>query len=127
MKRTVLLTLALTCALAGTPSAHAQSTPGTTASPAPSARSAGGEITKDGLIGRDAFSQDQTLMGPVERVATASDGRVQAIFIRTGGFLGFGARLVSVPEGKFQMRGQNVQLQLTSEEVQKLPEIKDGT
>lgn len=106
---------------------RAQDTGITTAAPpsVPSAKS--GDIAKENLLGRDAYSQDQTLMGPVERVATASDGRVSTIFIRTGGFLGFGARLVAIPEGKFHMRGRNVQLQLTSEDVQKLPEAKDGS
>lgn len=84
---------------------------------------ASGSAGEESLVGRDVFSQDQTLVGQVERVAS-KDGRVQAIFIRTGGFLGFGARLVSISEGQFHMRGRNVQLQLTSEDVQKLPDVK---
>jgi len=123
---TILVSAALVCALAGADVARAQSSGNTTTAP-PIASPPSGEPSKDTLIGRDAYSQDQTLVGPVERVATGSDGRVQAIFIRTGGFLGFGARLVSVPHGKFQMRGQNVQLQLTSEEMQKLPDVKSGS
>ncbi len=54
-----------------------------------------------------------------------TDGRVQAIYIRTGGFLGFGARLVSVPR-KISDAGQNVQLQLHVREMQKLPDVKDA-
>lgn len=127
MKRTILFTVALASTLAWAVAVHAQNSgPTTTAPPAASGPANGSSMSKDSLIGRDAYSQDQTLMGPVERVATTSDGRVQAIFIRTGGFLGIGARLVAVPDGKFSMRGQNVQLQLTSEDVQKLPS-SDGS
>lgn len=126
MKRSILFALALACASSTGIAAWAQGSSSAPAAPAASSGAANG-ITEDGLIGRDAYSQDQTLIGPVERVATGSDGRVRAIFIRTGGFLGFGARLVSVPDGRFHMRGRNVQLQLTSEELQKLPEARDGS
>lgn len=79
------------------------------------------------LLGREVFSQDQTRMGKVEKVMSASDGHVQAILIRTGGFLGFGAKMVSIPQGRFSLRGLNVQLELTSDEVQQLPAEKDAS
>jgi len=128
MRKTFLVTTALACLLAANAGALAQGSTGiTTAAPPPSSNQSPADLTKEQLLGRDAFSQDQTLMGPVERVVTAANGQVQAIVIKTGGFLGFGARLVAIPQGKFHMRGQNVQLQLTSEEVQKLPEQKNNS
>lgn len=77
------------------------------------------------LIGIDVFSQDQTRVGSVEKVVSGPDGAMQAIHIKTGGFLGFGGKLVAIPQGKFAMRGQNVQLLLTSDEVAHLPAVKD--
>ncbi|RTL62894.1 MAG: PRC-barrel domain containing protein [Hyphomicrobiales bacterium] len=83
-------------------------------------------IDKDTLVGLDVFSQDQTRVGSVEKVVAGADGSVAAIQIKTGGFLGFGARLVSIPHAQFSMRGPTVvQLQLTSEEVARMPAVKD--
>ena len=58
-------------------------------------------------------------------VNTAPDGKVTAIHIKTGGFLGFGGKMVAIPEGKFTQKGDNIQLGLTADEVSKLPEVKE--
>lgn len=95
----------------------AQPSPGVSehASPAPSA-----------LLGKDVFSSDQTRLGKVEKVIAGADGKTSAIQIKTGGFLGFGGKMVSIPDSRIALRGENVQVQMTSEEVGKLPEVKDG-
>jgi hypothetical protein len=72
-----------------------------------------------------AFSSDGSKVGTVESVSVGPDGSVKSIQIRTGGFLGFGARLVAIPEGRFTKNGSNVQLGLTANEVSKLPEVKE--
>jgi hypothetical protein len=41
--------------------------------------------------------------------------------VATSGFLGFGTRLVAVPEGKFRMAGTVVRVTFTADEVSKLP------
>ncbi len=79
------------------------------------------------LVGKSAFSSDGTRVGDVQAVRTASDGKVTALHVKTGGFLGFGGRIVEVPEGKFTPSNQDVRLSLTAEEASKLPEVKDGT
>jgi sporulation protein YlmC with PRC-barrel domain len=76
------------------------------------------------LIGLAVFSSDGSRLGTVQSVATEPGGKVTAIHIKTGGFLGFGGKTVAIPEGKFTRAGDNVQLGMTSEEVSKLPEIK---
>ena len=63
------------------------------------------------LMGRTAFSADGSKVGDV----------------RAGGFLGFGGKIVAIPEGKFTQKGDNIQLGLTAEEVSKLPEVKDAS
>lgn len=77
------------------------------------------------LLGLDVFSQDQSRLGKVERVVQGGDGKPTAIMIKTGGFLGFGGKMVEIPESKYQLRGTNVQVQMTADEVGKLPEAKD--
>jgi hypothetical protein len=125
MKWSLLASSSVALILATHTAAFAQARatdPGATASPPPVTREG---IAKDAPLGRDAFSQDQILAGTVEKIVAAPDGRVQAIMLKTGGFLGFGAKVVAIPEGQFHMRGANVQLQLTLEEVQKLPAQRD--
>ena len=76
------------------------------------------------LIGLAVFSSDGSRLGTVQAVNAEPDGKVKAIHIKSGGFLGFGGKMVAIPEGKFTRAGDNVQLGMTAEEVSKLPEIK---
>jgi hypothetical protein len=80
---------------------------------------------KGALTGREVFSKDQLRVGQVEVVVEKSDGAVQAIRIKAGSFLGFGGKLVEIPHEKFWMRGTNVQLGLTSDEINHLPQVRD--
>jgi hypothetical protein len=80
---------------------------------------------KNPLIGLTIFSSDGNKLGSVQSVDAGPDGKVKAIRFKTGGFLGFGGKLVEVPEGKFTKSGENVQLGMTSDEVSKLPEVKN--
>ena len=76
------------------------------------------------LIGLAVFSSDGNNLGTVHSVASDADGKVAAIHIKTGSFLGIGGKLVAIPEGKFTRSGVNVRLGMTAEEVSKLPEVK---
>ena len=77
------------------------------------------------LVGLAVFSSDGNKMGTVLSVSAAPDGAIKAIHIKTGGFLGFGGKLVSIPEGRFTKVGENIQLGMTADEVSKLPEVKE--
>jgi PRC-barrel domain len=79
------------------------------------------------LVGLSAFSSDGNKAGDVRAVKTAPDGKITAILVKVGGFLGFGGKIVEVPESKFTQRGENVQLGYTSDELSKLPEVKDAS
>jgi PRC-barrel domain len=80
---------------------------------------------KNPMIGLNVFSSDGNNLGAVQSVDAGPDGKVRAIRLKTGGFLGFGGKLVEIPEGKFTKSGDNVQLGMTSDEVSKLPEVKN--
>jgi hypothetical protein len=80
---------------------------------------------KNPMIGLNVFSSDGSKLGSVQSVDTGPEGKVRAIRFKTGGFLGFGGKLVEIPEGKFTKSGDNVQLGMTSDEVSKLPEVKN--
>jgi glucose/arabinose dehydrogenase len=77
------------------------------------------------LMGRTVMSSDGSNLGDVRAVRMTPDGKVMALHIKSGGFLGFGGKIVEVPEGKFTQKGDTVQLSLTAEEVSKLPAVKD--
>jgi len=77
------------------------------------------------LLRMAVFSSDGSKVGTVQSVSTGPDGSVKSIHIRTGGFLGFGARLVAIPEGRFTRNGNNIQLGMTADEVSKLPQVKE--
>ena len=77
------------------------------------------------LVGLAVFSSDGSKIGTVQSVSAALDGSAKAIQIKTGGFLGFGGKLVAIPEGRFTKSGDAIQLGMTAEEVGKLPEVKE--
>jgi sporulation protein YlmC with PRC-barrel domain len=79
------------------------------------------------LIGLAVFASDGTKVGTIDSVDGEPDGRITAINVRTGGFLGFGTKVVAVPEGQFERTGSSVHVALTAEELSKLPAIKEQT
>ena len=101
--------------------------PATPAPPASGERKAVATPAIQTLVGKDAFSSDGSRVGDVRAVKTAPDGRVTALLVRTGAFLGFGGRMVEIPEGRFKPSTQDVRLDMTADEASKLPEVKDGT
>ncbi|HEY1246592.1 MAG TPA: PRC-barrel domain-containing protein, partial [Hyphomicrobiaceae bacterium] len=127
--------------LAGMPCAHAQQTPAQPTQPAPAVPpgppgakaepgpQAAPEPPKapavrpseapaaQSLVGLNVFSADGTRVGEVRSVATGPKGEIVALHIRTGGFLGFGGRIVAIPEGKFIRSGQSIRLDLDADDV----------
>jgi PRC-barrel domain protein len=91
----------------------------------PSTNNQSAAPAKNPMIGLSIFSSDGSKLGSVQSVDAGPDGTVKAIRFKTGGFLGFGGKVVEVPEGKFTKSGDNVQLGMTSDEVSKLPEVKN--
>jgi hypothetical protein len=67
------------------------------------------------------FSSDGSKVGTVHSIDAVPDGRITAVNVSTGGFLGFGARLVAIPEGRFTLAGGIVRLAMTADEVSELP------
>ena len=79
------------------------------------------------MVGHNALSSDGNKMGDVRAVKTGPDGKVTAIRIKVGGFLGFGGKFVEVPSTKFTQKGDTIQLGYTSDELSNLPEVKDAS
>ena len=79
--------------------------PPTAVPPRPADKSATAPAKVNPLVGLAVFSSDGSKMGTVQSVSAAPDGSVKAIHIKTGGFLGFGGKLVAIPEGRFTKSG----------------------
>jgi hypothetical protein len=76
------------------------------------------------LVGLNAKSSDGTNLGTVYGATMEPGGKVTAIGVKVGGFLGFGGHMVVIPDGKFNRVGDTVQINMTADEVHKLPEAK---
>jgi PRC-barrel domain len=73
------------------------------------------------LVGLTAKSSDGTNLGTVHSVI-ANPGGKTTIGVKVGGFLGFGGHMVAIPDGKFNRVGDTVQVNMTADEVHKLPQ-----
>jgi PRC-barrel domain len=99
--------------------------------PRPTTPSAVPETTMDKthkgnvLVGLAVFSSDGSKLGAVRTVALGPDGNVTAIYLKTGSFLGFGGKIVAIPQGKFTRTADTIQVSMTADEVNKLPEAKE--
>jgi hypothetical protein len=91
---------------------------------APTDKKAGTSTAIADLVGLTAKSSDGASLGTVYGVTMAPGGKVTAIGVKVGGFLGFGGHMVIIPDGKFDRVGDTVQINMTSDEVHKLPEVK---
>jgi hypothetical protein len=76
------------------------------------------------LVGLTAKSSDGASLGTVYGVAMGPGGKVNAIGVKVGGFLGFGGHMVVIPDGKFNRVGDTVEINMTADEVHRLPEAK---
>jgi sporulation protein YlmC with PRC-barrel domain len=101
--------------------------PGWPAAPAPTDKKAAAPAAIGELAGLTAKSSDGTDLGTVYGVTMPPGGKVTAIAVKVGGFLGFGRHMVVIPDGKFNRVGDTVQINMTADEVHKLPEAKKQT
>ena len=76
------------------------------------------------LVGLTAKSSDGRNLGTVQTVMMEPSGKISAIGVKVGGFLGFGGHTVAIPNGKFNRVGDTVQINMTADEVNKLAEAK---
>lgn len=83
------------------------------------------ETADKDLVGLDVFSSDGTRVGEVRAAKTSPGGDIVQLHVRTGGFLGFGGRTVAIPQGRFTRTGRTVRLNLDSDQVNGLPEVKE--
>ena len=77
--------------------------------------------------GLSVYGSDGQEVGEVSDVRMGSDGKLQALMVKTGQELGIGERTVEIKidkskPGNFQKIGNRVNLQMTADEVKQLPD-----
>jgi sporulation protein YlmC with PRC-barrel domain len=86
----------------------------------PAAQAQGGS-SQPKLIGLPVFAADGIRIGRVSDVSM-SDGQIDQIHVSTGASLGFGERIVTVPQPAFMIKGDMVLIpDLSAEDIEALP------
>jgi len=76
------------------------------------------------LRGMPAFSADGKDLGKVVDVVRGPDGKVQAVNIEVGRFLGIGDRVVTIDRSRFQELADRIRLRIDSDAVRSLPDAR---
>jgi PRC-barrel domain len=78
-----------------------------------------------GLTGQPVYTSDDKNLGQVVQVMRGPDGKVQAIQVQAGRFLGIGDKVITIDGDKFDRLPDRIKLRLSSEEVRSLPAAKN--
>ncbi len=70
------------------------------------------------------YSADNKDLGRVVEAVRGPDGKLQAIQIQFGRFLGLGDKMVTIPAGQIHEMADHIMLQLNSDQVRNLPESR---
>ncbi|MDF1586862.1 PRC-barrel domain-containing protein [Marinimicrococcus flavescens] len=84
------------------------------------------------LMDEDVEGADGEEIGEIEDVLVDQEGRVAAVVLEVGGFLGLGERKVALPMSQIEVRGEDRDLftSATRDQLEELPAIardEDGT
>src|SRR4051812_16293563 len=84
------------------------------------------QISTDKLVGRDIRNAQDKVIGEIKSVALGPDGRVQAVIVGVGGFLGVGEREVAIGWDNLRIRnnGEVITTDLAEDQLRALPEYK---
>lgn len=86
------------------------------------------ELTADRLRGADVYDSTGNRIGSVNDVVIGGDDNVESVLVNVGGFLGIGARTVSLPvddaDIRWNQRNDDVRVQvaMTRSQLEELPE-----
>jgi hypothetical protein len=81
--------------------------------------------TTNPLLGLLVYSSEGTKLGSIRKLERGVDGTTTAIYLKTGGFLGFGGKLVAIPVGKFTQDADKIVVHMSGDEVSKLPAVEN--
>ncbi len=77
---------------------------------------------RNDIVGKTLYDSAGNEVAKIQDVKTAPDGKIQAVEIDVGGFLGIGARRIPVPVDQLQLKGDRIQAtSLTQDQIRNLP------
>lgn len=119
MARTLMTAAAVAAALLATPTAAQQPE----SRQAPSETELAPEQQRAMLLGKPVWTTDGKQAGIVSDVLTGGDGKLEAVHVTLGEFLGLGDRMVRVDASLLVTDGEKLQVTLSAEELGMLPEV----
>jgi sporulation protein YlmC with PRC-barrel domain len=91
-------------------------------SSAPSTEAAEVTAEADQIIGKQLISSDEEEVGEITGVLVTSQGQVEAIILQQSGTIGMGGRTVAVAWDKLKILGDQITVEMTSDELEGLAE-----
>jgi hypothetical protein len=80
-------------------------------------------MNRDNLIGKWLYDRQGNSVGSIQDVKTSADGKIQAVEIDVGGFLGIGSRRIAVPVDELQRKGDRIEsTSMTTDQIRNLPQ-----
>lgn len=116
---------------AGVPASHSASTStpmassSSTAQKAPEYTTADGQIRLGKLVGASVYNDQKQSIGSVDDVLMGTDHKATTAILSVGGFLGMGAKLVSVPIAQLKVQDNKVMMPgATKASLEQMPTFK---
>lgn len=79
-------------------------------------------LKQNDVVGKYLYDKDGNEVASIQAVKTSPDGKIEAMTIDVGGFLGIGARQVSVPVDQLRLNGSRIEASsLTASQIRSLP------
>ncbi|MDP2620212.1 MAG: PRC-barrel domain-containing protein [Hyphomicrobiales bacterium] len=78
------------------------------------------------LVGLRVYSTDGREVGDVVKVSTAANGEIRHLYVEIPEFLGLGTKTVRIPARMYEKNEDGVELVLTADAVNMLPEANLG-
>jgi sporulation protein YlmC with PRC-barrel domain len=84
------------------------------------------EVDAEKIIGRDLLDASNEKIGSIDSVMLGRDGKVQAVVVNAGGFLGLGERQVAIDWADIRVsdEGKRITTALTRDQLKALPEYR---
>lgn len=102
--------------------AHSKESPqAATASPGPQNPLA--NLKREDVVGKSLYDKGGAEVANIEGIKTSPEGKITAVTVNVGGFLGIGARSVQVPAGDLRLnQGRIEAASMTADQIRALPQ-----
>ncbi len=105
------------------PPQAAQANPPAANPPSPQ-QNAVAALQRSDIVGKDLYDRSGNEVAKIQDVKTSPDGKIAAVEIDIGGFLGIGARRIAVPVDKLGLQGGRIQSNsLSADQIRDLPQV----